>query len=188
MRSPSCEVATSQLVPYSATEFRPPALLRAAPCCSPLRCNHRFGTGRKRMSAEKAAADRLPQPAPKTITLPVAHATAANAMLPPSTVVSASEPTRVDRILDALKCPICLDLFDDPLFLSGCAHTFCRKCITKHLRGSKLPYYSKCPECKKPATKRDCLPYDDLASVVQAAKRARDLASVVQVVERARDA
>ena len=100
------------------------------------------------------------------------HATAANAMLPPSAVVSASEPTRVDRILDALKCPICLNVYDDPTTLSGCVHTFCRKCITKHLRGIKPPYYSTCPECKKPATKRDCLPNHDLASVVQVAKRA----------------
>ena len=93
--------------------------------------------------------------------------------------MAAAEKTVANRLaqlvevqLELLKCPVCLDLYDDPLFLSGCAHTFCRDCITKHLRGSKPPYYSKCPKCKKPATKRDCLPNYSLASVVQAVKRA----------------
>ena len=88
--------------------------------------------------------------------------------------MTAAEKALANRLaqLDAIKCPICLDLYDDPTSLSGCAHTFCRDCITKHLRGSKPPYYSKCPECKKPATKRDCIPNDSMANVVQAVKRA----------------
>jgi hypothetical protein len=92
-------------------------------------------------------------------------------MLPPSAVevvAESSEPA--SAMADALKCSICLDMYDDPLSLSGCTHTFCRECITKHLQGRNA-YSSQCPKCKKPAQKRDCLPNYDLAAVVQAAKR-----------------
>ena len=76
-----------------------------------------------------------------------------------------------EAIADTLKCSVCLDLYDDPLILSGCGHTFCRECITKHLQGRKA-YSSQCPECKKPARERDCLPAHRLAAVVQAFKSA----------------
>ena len=88
-----------------------------------------------------------------------------------NTMDDASECVPASAIADTLKCSICLDLYDDPLILSGCGHTFCRECITKHLQGRKA-YSSQCPECKKPARERDCLPAHRLAAVVQGFKSA----------------
>ena len=79
----------------------------------------------------------------------------------------------VDRtaIFDTLKCPICLDLYNDPTMLSGCGHTFCCDCITKHLQGRK-DYNGQCPMCKKPARERDCIVAHVISNVVQAIKSA----------------
>mmetsp|Transcript_59932 Transcript_59932/g.111067 ORF Transcript_59932/g.111067 Transcript_59932/m.111067 type:complete len:259 (-) Transcript_59932:170-946(-) len=46
--------------------------------------------------------------------------------------------------LDALRCAICTDVFDDPVFCASqpCQHTFCRSCIEKALTRRR-----RCPLC-----------------------------------------
>jgi len=45
-----------------------------------------------------------------------------------------------------LTCPICLDIFTDPVYVKGCSHRFCRDCIEKAIRSSKM---KQCPTCRK---------------------------------------
>ncbi|XP_047430785.1 nuclear factor 7, brain-like [Mugil cephalus] len=46
---------------------------------------------------------------------------------------------------DQFLCPICLDVFTDPVTIS-CGHNFCKNCITEHW-GSNVR--NQCPVCKK---------------------------------------
>ena len=44
--------------------------------------------------------------------------------------------------LKELECPICLDIFKNPL-IDNCGHTFCKKCIEKFLLNDKNCPFSK---------------------------------------------
>uniref|UniRef100_UPI00398F42CB zinc-binding protein A33-like n=1 Tax=Pristiophorus japonicus TaxID=55135 RepID=UPI00398F42CB len=46
-------------------------------------------------------------------------------------------------LVDELNCPICLQLFSDPVILD-CGHDFCRECITRHWDNETK---ALCPEC-----------------------------------------
>ncbi|KAI8355880.1 SNF2 family N-terminal domain-containing protein [Mortierella sp. GBAus27b] len=86
----------------------------------------------------------------------------------------AEEKARVDRLLDnllddirrrlierdadAVECPICMDVGEESVILSGCGHIYCRACITAHLSRHD-DEDRKCPECRRPA------PIDNLISV-----------------------
>ncbi|KAK3593024.1 hypothetical protein CHS0354_005388 [Potamilus streckersoni] len=52
-----------------------------------------------------------------------------------------------------LNCPICLEIFESPKILP-CFHTFCEKCICKHVRGLKKENIKsdtiECPICRNP--------------------------------------
>ena len=44
-------------------------------------------------------------------------------------------PTKfVNQPSNSLYCPICQNLFQDPIISTGCGHTFCQKCIEAMLR------------------------------------------------------
>ncbi|XP_046888096.1 tripartite motif containing 105 [Hypomesus transpacificus] len=45
-----------------------------------------------------------------------------------------------------LTCAICCDLFTEPVML-GCAHHFCKACISRYWRGTQGPV--TCPQCRK---------------------------------------
>ncbi|KAL4456559.1 hypothetical protein ABPG74_000666 [Tetrahymena malaccensis] len=45
-----------------------------------------------------------------------------------------------------LTCPICLDIFQEPVYVKGCSHRFCKECIEKAIRSSKM---KQCPTCRK---------------------------------------
>ncbi|RXN09534.1 tripartite motif-containing 35-like protein [Labeo rohita] len=45
---------------------------------------------------------------------------------------------------DELSCPVCTELFSDPVLL-GCGHSFCRRCINDHWTSSKS---RNCPVCR----------------------------------------
>ncbi|XP_033741048.1 E3 ubiquitin-protein ligase TRIM7-like [Pecten maximus] len=58
------------------------------------------------------------------------------------------EGTVVGGLEEELTCPICLELYQDPVFLP-CQHNFCRECLNTHiqqhtLEGTPFP----CPSCR----------------------------------------
>ena len=53
-----------------------------------------------------------------------------------------SEETAAQKRFEQLQCSICLDIFDDPISLPACGHTFCRTCISN-------VQSKKCPLCDK---------------------------------------
>ena len=73
---------------------------------------------------------------------------------------------RLARLATKLECPICLEQYNDPMRLSGCGHTFCNECITKHVQG-RAEYSQRCPLCKQPARKRDCMKAQDICSLLE---------------------
>ncbi|XP_014882578.1 nuclear factor 7, brain-like [Poecilia latipinna] len=58
---------------------------------------------------------------------------------------------------DDLCCPVCLEIFKDPVLLS-CSHSFCKECLQKYWREKPG---RECPVCKRRSSK-DC-PLPDLA-------------------------
>ncbi|KAJ8015402.1 hypothetical protein DPEC_G00025750 [Dallia pectoralis] len=49
-------------------------------------------------------------------------------------------------LTEDLTCPICCDLFTEPVML-GCMHHFCKRCISTYWRGLQTPV--SCPQCRK---------------------------------------
>lgn len=63
--------------------------------------------------------------------------------------------------LKELTCPICHELFKDPVQLNNhkdnpCQHIFCRGCITRHLK--PLGTGKKCPMCRMPTKLKNAIP------------------------------
>lgn len=38
------------------------------------------------------------------------------------------------KIKNVLTCPVCLDIYKDPVYIKKCLHRFCRVCIEKVIR------------------------------------------------------
>ncbi|KFH71239.1 hypothetical protein MVEG_01540 [Podila verticillata NRRL 6337] len=53
----------------------------------------------------------------------------------------------LERGLDAVECPICMDIGEESVILSKCGHIYCRACITDHLQRHEGDD-RKCPECR----------------------------------------
>ena len=52
-----------------------------------------------------------------------------------------------------LRCAICLDIFQNPVSLLSCSHTFCSECLSSSIASaSKAPC---CPECRAPIDEDD---------------------------------
>eukprot|EP00062_Callorhinchus_milii_P027049 gi/632989890/ref/XP_007883889.1/ PREDICTED: nuclear factor 7, ovary-like isoform X1 [Callorhinchus milii] len=58
---------------------------------------------------------------------------------------------QTDSLTEELICPVCLDLFTDPVILD-CSHSFCRSCIT---RCWEKPGPSSCPVCQETFLERN---------------------------------
>ncbi|KAF9106016.1 hypothetical protein BGX27_009350 [Mortierella sp. AM989] len=54
----------------------------------------------------------------------------------------------IERGLDAVECPICMDVGEESVILSGCGHIYCRACIIAHLSRHDEDD-RKCPECRR---------------------------------------
>lgn len=53
---------------------------------------------------------------------------------------------------DLLACPICFEIFRDPVLLGDCGHSYCAQCV----RALQSPL--RCPTCRQPFTSRAVLP------------------------------
>ncbi|KAG0034906.1 hypothetical protein BGZ81_002313 [Podila clonocystis] len=53
----------------------------------------------------------------------------------------------LERGLDAVECPICMDIGEESVILTKCGHIYCRACITAHLERHEGDD-RKCPECR----------------------------------------
>lgn len=39
-----------------------------------------------------------------------------------------------EKIKKMLTCPICMEIFKDPVYIKDCSHRFCKQCIEKSIR------------------------------------------------------
>ena len=39
-----------------------------------------------------------------------------------------------EKIKKLLTCPICMEIFKDPVYIKDCSHRFCKSCIEKSIR------------------------------------------------------
>uniref|UniRef100_A0A8C3HMW3 Uncharacterized protein n=1 Tax=Chrysemys picta bellii TaxID=8478 RepID=A0A8C3HMW3_CHRPI len=83
-------------------------------------------------------------------------------------------PGRVNDLQEAVTCSRCLVYFNHPVILK-CGHNFCRSCITRHCKDSKVfpPY--PCPQCREPFQEGEFQPNRDLRNVVEITKKIPDL-------------
>jgi len=97
---------------------------------------------------------------------------------------SAGNPLHRDlRDLDqSLRCEICYELYNIPVSLVPCLHTFCSHCIRTHLRDTMIGMKRKadCPKCNQQVTipgssdyEKAILPNKDMETAVDIFKRLR---------------
>ena len=63
---------------------------------------------------------------------------------------------QTDDFLEELYCPICADLYEEPLMLP-CTHSFCQECLKErllkgHVTKKQLSVTFDCPVCRKDVT------------------------------------
>uniref|UniRef100_A0A7N8X9K3 RING-type domain-containing protein n=1 Tax=Mastacembelus armatus TaxID=205130 RepID=A0A7N8X9K3_9TELE len=78
-------------------------------------------------------------------------------------------PTPQDQLAYELSCPICLQLYSDPVVLP-CGHNYCRACICKTVDAldKKAKTILRCPECREEYRSVDSLQKNfKLCSIVE---------------------
>eukprot|EP00929_Paragymnodinium_shiwhaense_P097847 TRINITY_DN59445_c0_g1_i1.p1 TRINITY_DN59445_c0_g1~~TRINITY_DN59445_c0_g1_i1.p1 ORF type:complete len:324 (+),score=41.61 TRINITY_DN59445_c0_g1_i1:80-1051(+) len=62
-----------------------------------------------------------------------------------------------------LRCPICTEVFDDPVYSGGhpCQHVYCRSCI-----GQALQRRRQCPTCRAPLRQQNLQPHAIIRSLL----------------------
>lgn len=83
-----------------------------------------------------------------------------------------TEGAALEELHKELTCPVCLDLFREPVILE-CGHHFCRACIGRCWE-AKSEDAPTCPQCRKTCTKT-LRPNSLLCNVVDSVRRARDM-------------
>ncbi|KAF6726652.1 Zinc-binding protein A33 [Oryzias melastigma] len=81
-----------------------------------------------------------------------------------------AEAHALEELHTELTCPVCLELFQDPVILE-CGHHFCKVCIVQCWE-AKSDEFSNCPKCRKSCT-RKLRPNSLLCNVVESVRRAR---------------
>ncbi|KAM3866743.1 zinc-binding protein A33-like [Diretmus argenteus] len=81
-----------------------------------------------------------------------------------------AETSALEELHSELTCPVCLELFREPVILE-CGHHFCRVCITQCWE-AKADEQQTCPQCRKSCT-RKLRPNSLLCNVVESVRRAR---------------
>ncbi|KAI8922747.1 quinon protein alcohol dehydrogenase-like superfamily [Entophlyctis helioformis] len=77
-------------------------------------------------------------------------------------MAAASPPVQFEHPPSAsLQCPICQDIYRDPVITSGCHHSFCASCITQ-----SLTFESNCPLCRRRLQPQDLHPNLALAGLI----------------------
>lgn len=81
-----------------------------------------------------------------------------------------AEANALEELHSELTCPVCLELFRDPVILE-CGHHFCQKCIIQcwEVKAEELV---NCPKCRKVCA-RKLRPNSLLCNVVDSVRRAR---------------
>ncbi|XP_026213885.1 zinc-binding protein A33-like isoform X2 [Anabas testudineus] len=83
-----------------------------------------------------------------------------------------AEASALEELQSELTCPVCLELFRDPVILE-CGHHFCQVCIIQCWE-AKADELSSCPKCRKSCA-RKLRPNSLLCNVVDSVRRARTL-------------
>ncbi|XP_034037643.1 zinc-binding protein A33-like [Thalassophryne amazonica] len=81
-----------------------------------------------------------------------------------------AESSALEELQSELTCPVCLELFRDPVILE-CGHHFCQACIIQCWE-AKADELSSCPKCRKSCA-RKLRPNSLLCNVVDSVRRAR---------------
>lgn len=81
-----------------------------------------------------------------------------------------AEASALEELQSELTCPVCLELFCDPVILE-CGHHFCQVCIIQCWE-AKADELSSCPKCRKSCA-RKLRPNSLLCNVVDSVRRAR---------------
>ncbi|KAM9356838.1 zinc-binding protein A33-like [Symphorus nematophorus] len=85
-----------------------------------------------------------------------------------------AEASALEELQTELTCPVCLELFRDPVILE-CGHHFCQVCIIQCWE-AKADELSSCPKCRK-SCGRKLRPNSLLCNVVDSVRRARAMDS-----------
>ena len=51
----------------------------------------------------------------------------------------------LEKIIDWMRCPVCMDIMMKPVNVKNCLHKFCHSCLERYNRTSK----KECPQCRK---------------------------------------
>uniref|UniRef100_H2TU68 Uncharacterized protein n=1 Tax=Takifugu rubripes TaxID=31033 RepID=H2TU68_TAKRU len=79
-----------------------------------------------------------------------------------------AEANALEELQSELTCPVCLELFRDPVILE-CGHHFCKLCIIQCWGAIEV---SNCPKCRK-SCERKLRPNSLLCNVVESVRKAR---------------
>ncbi|XP_067104503.1 zinc-binding protein A33-like [Osmerus mordax] len=85
-----------------------------------------------------------------------------------------AETTALEELHTELTCPVCLELFREPVILE-CGHHFCRVCIIKCWE-AKVDELPTCPQCRKSCAPK-LRPNSLLCNVVDSVRRAQAMES-----------
>ncbi|KAM4555341.1 E3 ubiquitin-protein ligase TRIM11-like isoform 2-T2 [Odontesthes bonariensis] len=83
-----------------------------------------------------------------------------------------AEANALEELQSELTCPVCLELFRDPVILE-CGHHFCQVCIIQCWE-AKADELSSCPKCRKSCA-RKLRPNSLLCNVVDSVRRVRTM-------------
>ncbi|XP_030637948.1 zinc-binding protein A33-like [Chanos chanos] len=95
-----------------------------------------------------------------------------------------AEASALEELHTELTCPVCLDLFREPVILE-CGHHFCRVCISQCWE-TKTEESTNCPQCRKTCTLK-LRPNSLLCNVVESVRRARAMNSIPKESPRAQE-
>lgn len=88
-----------------------------------------------------------------------------------------AEAIALEELHSELTCPVCLELFREPVILE-CGHHFCRVCITQcwEVKADELP---TCPKCRKSCAPK-LRPNSLLCNVVDSVRKVRAMDATVR--------